>query len=143
MFIIYWGFSFHLLSPLHRLIASSSIIVSSLHRLIVIKLIVELPIHPHLEVPALHRVSWCGDVAEAKKSCNEVAAAQEERNPLHAKGEVRVDIQVVAGDDVLLRVKLVQEGVVAVSKVFRVVEEVNTDLEVQPFLEDAGGVDVL
>ena len=89
----------------------------------VLRLIIELPIHAHLEVSALHGVVGGGDVVEAEESGEEVAAAHEERGPLDPDSEVRVDIQVVADGGVLLTVKLVEYGVVAVGVVLGVVLE--------------------
>jgi len=119
-------------------------IVSSFHRLIASsphRLIVELPVHTHLEVSALHRVTRRGDVAEVEKTGYEIAAAHEEGDSLHSYGQMGVEIEVVASDDVLLCIELMQDRIVAVGVVFCVVEQIHTDLEAQPFLENAGGVE--
>ena len=107
----------------------------------VLRLIIELPIHAHLEVSALHGIVGGGDVVEAEESGEEVAAAHEERGPLDPNSEVRVDIQVVADGGVLLTVKLVEYGVVAVGVVLGVVPDVHAHLETQLLFEDKGGVE--
>jgi len=89
----------------------------------------------------LHGVVGGGDVLEAEQVGEEVAAPDEERGPLHSNGEMCVDIQIVAHENVALGEELVEDGVVAVGVVAGVVEEVDTHLETKTFLEDAGRVE--
>ena len=68
---------------------------------------------------------------EAKESGEEVAAAHKEGDAFHAEGYVSVEIEIVAGADELLRVELVDDGIVSVGVILRIVEEIDTHAELQ------------